>query len=794
MSTYTDIVEAVKNYYGAGSDQWEEIARYGMSAENAEAILSQVPGVNLIKNTDGSIRSWTYTAYQNTQTGSDIPELINSNTQTGTANPANSTTFNVPSNMGLDSGGKVTLKSGMKTAGNFVMSKVAPAVAATGLGITLGKTISSAAYNSGFNWLEWAGVNLESLNPQSWAAITDGDDSFGAKLFNFVFGIDANTGETQAYMDEEAAAYMAYYMQQVGMFNSGGVEVDGPVDGVTCAPYFNYPLQVQTASYVYWLQSNNRYTSVTTEFPVKIVTGKMPGTNNRTIIVIVSEEPFLYGMAGSKPPLTPNVRATTRTAYGKTFYGLYFNNQLNISNPDNNLIINTAVNGNYDSITMYDKFAYLALYGSTETPTIPGTGTQEGATTPDLSTATSVQDVLQLLQQQYPDLFTNQVTQDVLQSDGTIKEYHYIPVNLPEATSATDQSPTTGEGKQGQPKVNPETSTETLVDTTTKLISTPPTSTDIPDTGSGSSPTIVTPTGSAAALFAIYNPSQAEINSFGAWLWSPNFVDPLLKLFNDPMQSIIGLHKIFAPPQISGAGTIHVGYLDSGVSSNLVGSQYTNVDCGTVNLLEYFGNVFDYAPYTDVNIFLPFIGIQKLSVADVMRSSIHVVYHVDVLTGACLADVEVIRDGSGGVIYSYAGDCAVRYPISSGSYMGIVASIASVVGGIIGTVATGGALAPVAMGAVGGALNAHTDVNHSGSFSGNAGAMGIKKPYLIISRPQTALADNFPMFDGYPANHYTTVGSCSGYIRANSCHVENVPATDKELGEIESLLLTGVII
>ena len=62
MSTYFDMLEAVKNYYGSGSDQWVEIAKYGIAADNAEAILSQVPGVQLIKNSNGSIRSYTYNA------------------------------------------------------------------------------------------------------------------------------------------------------------------------------------------------------------------------------------------------------------------------------------------------------------------------------------------------------------------------------------------------------------------------------------------------------------------------------------------------------------------------------------------------------------------------------------------------------------------------------------------------------------------------------------------------------------------------------------------------------------
>ena len=193
-------------------------------------------------------------------------------------------------------------------------------------------------------------------------------------------------------------------------------------------------------------------------------------------------------------------------------------------------------------------------------------------------------------------------------------------------------------------------------------------------------------------------------------------------------------------------------------------------------------------------IYLPFVGIEKLDTGDVMRGSVGVKYHVDVITGACLAEISVIRDGSGGILYTFTGNCAVQYPISAGSYMGIVASLASIAGGVVGTVASGGALAPVAMGAVSGVMNAHTRVQHSGGFSGNAGAMGVKIPYLIITRPQTCLADNFPAFDGYPANKTTSLSACSGFVKCETCHVENVPATDAELSEIEMLLKGGIII
>ena len=192
--------------------------------------------------------------------------------------------------------------------------------------------------------------------------------------------------------------------------------------------------------------------------------------------------------------------------------------------------------------------------------------------------------------------------------------------------------------------------------------------------------------------------------------------------------------------------------------------------------------------------YLPFIGIVSLDNADVMRASIHIVYHVDVLSGACLAEVKVTRDGAGGTLYQYTGNASVTLPISSGSYMGIVSSIASIAGGIAGTIASGGAALPMIASAAGSALNARAKVEHSGGFSGNAGAMGGKIPYLIISRPQVALAKNFQKYIGFPANYTTKLLNCSGFVKVLECHIENVNATSSELTEIESLLKEGIIV
>lgn len=814
-TTFFDLLSAVEQYYGSGSDQWLEIARYGQSSEQFLQIVDQLPDYRAVTNVKGEILGWERLT---SETTSSLSTTINSNVGTEVIETWTPATVETAQ-------GEVIASKGIATSSGvqFITKSVIPAIAAAGVGIQLGKTIDKVAYEVG--GLIWDKEELWALDPDNWDTITSGNDDLNSRVFNMIFGLNQNDNTMQPYIDEMAFAHLAGYMQHVGMLEKGNYDIDYDLStlGYTLqrTGYPN-PLQVvdvNNISSLNWRRGvyhfEQHWTVISSTHPVYAVLYQ--NTANTCYIDIWSKGPFtLKGWIVRLPGHQDSSGAGYEGTYTSQqhqysgepeYYGLY--------GASMGQFLYSSAHPSYDeerwSWTPYGSYVITVdenyptthdlrciLFGnSTESEVggMPGIGTQTGAVTPDLSDEMTVNEILAVLKSIYPDLWNNAVEYPVMQPDGTTKTYTYVPTTLPETVSATDEQPT-GNGEyinQQHPEYDPETVPDSMWKTIYDVISTPPSNTTT-ETGDGTTPAVVVPTGSASALYSVYNPSQSELNSFGAWLWSTNFVDQLLKLFNDPMQAIIGLHKVFAPPSISGRGNIKVGYLDSGVTTNLVDEQYVTVDCGSVSLSEYFGNVFDYDPHTQVYIYLPFIGIEKLDTGDVMRSSINVVYHIDVITGACLAEINVTRDLSGGTLYTFTGNCAVQYPVSSGSYMGIVASIASIAGGVVGTISSGGALAPMAMGAVSGVLNAHTRVNHSGGFSGNAGAMGIKKPYLIITRPQTCLADEFPKFEGYPANSSVLVSDCTGYIECKAVHIENVPATDAELTEIENLLKSGVII
>lgn len=794
--------DALIDYINKGYMDWDYVykADWAQAKETQEALNYLKNNTVQLGTNSGTQRAWVKNMQGILNEADNIGDVANSNTVASAVDGAVSGV----TNFAKDEAGKITsttgvtsASTGLAAAGNFVFGTVLPAVGAVAAGCALGKTIDKALYNANPDF--WDSHNMSTLNPETWNEVSRAlEGTPGGFVFDMLFGTSPDGNTTQAYMDEQQLAYLAWYMQQQGVF-SGTSSYPTYTTGETVS-FANLSLDTVGNAVVSskGIGSSSYFSDIVNHFSVDL-------TNSMFSLSIEDSGYSSYGkidysvnvynpvyesakVIGTDPARTESL-SVTQVSYKYHYFTDESKSFFDGPSRPARISISMFLT---PRITQYQNI--LSNYGTILIqPAVPGTGTQPAATTPDLSTAISVATTLELLKAQFPQLWTNAVTNTVLQPDGALKTFTYVPVPTPEAATALDPQPVTGPATQANPQVNPETA-PSLKDLITNILPKLDPAQNKPDIGSGNTPTVVPQTGKASSLYSVYNPSQEQLNQFGAWLWSSDFFEQIKKLFNDPMQAIIGLHKVYSPVQTSGLGMIKCGYLDSSVPSKLVSEQYVTVDCGSVSLQEYFGNVFDYPPFTEISIYLPFIGVRRLDPSDIMRATVSVKYHVDVFTGACLADVNVKRDTAGGVLYTFPGSCSVQYPLSSGSYMGIVSTIASTVVGAITAPTPRGAGAAVLGGITNLTFNSHANVERSGSFIGNAGAMGSKIPYLIISRPQTAMAQNFETLSGYPSNTYTKLSACTGFTQVKFVHVENLNATDAEKQEIEQLLKEGVIL
>ena len=333
-------------------------------------------------------------------------------------------------------------------------------------------------------------------------------------------------------------------------------------------------------------------------------------------------------------------------------------------------------------------------------------------------------------------------------------------------------------------------------------------------------PALPTESGLNTGFFTAFVCSPAEMRNISSYLWNnaiQDILDPqtgfgdkldaLKKIVGNPYDAIMGCSLIPVSPSIGGTKEMKMyGVLETGISLSYASSRWVSIDCGTLNINEYWGGYLDYSPYSKTtSLYLPFIGVVSIDIDLIMGKALQVVYHVDILSGICIAFIVV--DGS--VKFQYQGHCSTTIPITNADYsgaiqagLGLVGNVANIVTSGVGGAVTGGVGGAV-VGAVSSAVSQapsiasnvmgmKPDIKSGGGVGSSGGILSVKKPYLIIERPRQSLPERQNTFTGYPCNVTMTVGECSGYTEYETINLDGLFLTDSEKAELESILKGGV--
>lgn len=96
-------------------------------------------------------------------------------------------------------------------------------------------------------------------------------------------------------------------------------------------------------------------------------------------------------------------------------------------------------------------------------------------------------------------------------------------------------------------------------------------------------------------------------------------------------------------------------------------------------------------------------------------------------------------------------------------------------------------------GLVNSVIGSKPKIQHSGSMGAVAGLMGIKTPFLVITRPHLTLAEGYHKLCGYPQNATIPFSELSGYTEVEACRLEYMNCTMSEMEEIYNFLHSGVV-
>lgn len=284
----------------------------------------------------------------------------------------------------------------------------------------------------------------------------------------------------------------------------------------------------------------------------------------------------------------------------------------------------------------------------------------------------------------------------------------------------------------------------------------------------------------------IFSPNLKQIAQLADYMWSDSFVSNLIRVWDNPMDIILGLMQYPLVIPSSTSRNVSAGNIDTPVIMAVPDSQYITLDCGDLVVNKFYDSYLDFEPYTNCAIYLPYIGNHKLSLDDISGKTINVKYSVDIITGSCVANIYV----NGSIMYSFTGMCGVNIPVTSQSYSNVIQNAVNVASSIVSHPTVGGVVSNVA----GAVMSAKPVTERTGQLSGNIGLLSPQKPYLTFSIPRVCLPKNQNTFIGYPSYIEIKLGQLSGFTRVSDVKLSGIDCTIDELKMIEELLKEGVIV
>lgn len=297
--------------------------------------------------------------------------------------------------------------------------------------------------------------------------------------------------------------------------------------------------------------------------------------------------------------------------------------------------------------------------------------------------------------------------------------------------------------------------------------------------------------------------TKSDINKVSNYIWSDNFVNNVIRLYENPAELIT--NNVFFPFSLTEGQTlgnpeqVKIGNVNAPTdTTGIPAGQNYNRRRSTpyYEYTSYFGSFLDYDPYSKYFLYLPYIGFVDINGNDVIKHQIHVEYIFELETGDCTA-------------YFYSDDRLVsQFNGRLGTPIGLSNSnqIMKNIGYATAVIKTGvGAVTAVASkgqygtGEIVGGINdfistfAEQTINVGDKVGGLNGLYGPQDVFLIVLHAVPAEAKNLQEIFGKSASYGGTVEEFSGFLQCSAVD-GYTKATDEENKEIFDLLRGGIYV
>jgi hypothetical protein len=323
----------------------------------------------------------------------------------------------------------------------------------------------------------------------------------------------------------------------------------------------------------------------------------------------------------------------------------------------------------------------------------------------------------------------------------------------------------------------------------------------------------------STGLIQMYAPTASEVMQFQSFLFGNSITDAIEKqikrLTSNPYDYVIFLALCnFAPTNSQNYEVMSFCGQSSGISARKIDEQMLNLGPYKLNLPQNAEDFTDYNPFTKVKIYVPYIGYQDLNPDEVIGCQLELMYHIDLMTGSCVAELKSTRSKRGwmsvdndvsNIYYNWQGNVYMMCPLSSNDFRGFFTSMTQFAMGA-GSMLSGNVIG--GLGAMTTAvMSSKSDVSKNVPNGANYGFISEQTPYIIIERPTRQMAgwDTYASFEGVPSNMARKIGDISGYLETDENTVwgndlsytfetTTITAFDEEIEEIKTLFNSGVYV
>ncbi len=307
-------------------------------------------------------------------------------------------------------------------------------------------------------------------------------------------------------------------------------------------------------------------------------------------------------------------------------------------------------------------------------------------------------------------------------------------------------------------------------------------------------------------------------------------LDRLNNMFQSPLDVVISAKQF--PFTVAEGSTVTVSCGGTALMGGIsLPSQFITIDLGVVHIDATYGTFLDYR--CSYRIYVPYVGWQTLDPHDVVGRDLHLVYNVDLASGAFAAMLEISGETldkkfkTQAPLYQWSGEMGLDIPLKSASVD--TSKMLSMLGGFlpvggspaipdtvsstvktmygskgqeVGRVETtetipGRAAVPakvsggnVLESVYGAATSGTQPVSGGGSVSGVSGYLGLSQAVVAITRPLSAYPAGYNKQYGYVSQVSGHVGDSEGYTQL-ATWTPDVPATDGEIARLDAILRSG---